>query len=90
MTWRTIPADLKRAGKPQTLRELGVSKDDANTAERLGLVIRTEGRPMRLVLTEIGADYCAGRVAVRHLWPCKYVVAATWLRALPQGLRLSA
>jgi len=79
------------------MRTAELMNDDGpgiQAAQQMGLVTRTNGYgrgvPAIWQLTPLGIDWCEGRVTVEYQFRAGYRWAATWLRALPKGLRLAA
>lgn len=90
--WKLIARELHAAGRPMRWEEMGgFSRQDMQRARLMG-VVQCVGYPghYRWALTQVGRDWCEGRAVQQYSRPGGYQWVATWLRALPQGLRLSA
>jgi hypothetical protein len=90
--WKLIAQELHQAGRPLRWEEMaGYSRQDMQRARYMGVAecVGGTGR-YRWQLTQLGRDWCEGRAVPEYRRPGGYFWTATWLRALPQGLRLSA
>ena len=91
--WRTLVIDMAAAGDPVDARAIAGhwAVDQARAFGFVRLV-----RPGAYVITDLGREFAAGRLAAverrghgqRGRKGLRLV--ATWLRSLPQGLRIEA
>ena len=92
--WKLAARELYAASRP--LRSGEMMTTDAiglRDARRMGLAERQEHNSAGEAvwqLTQRGRDWCEGRTQLNYKRPGGYCWAATWLRALPVGLRLAA
>ena len=79
----------------RTAEFMTATKAGIHDAQRLGVIVRDEhhaahgGAAAVWTLTELGRDWCTGRAARTRVGSGAYYWAATWLRALPVGLRVA-
>lgn len=97
--WKLIAKELYAAGHPLASTEfMHGSRRDAFEAAKRGIVQRANGTRAERggnaqtlwELTPLGREWCEGRAMPEYRRPGGYCWIATWLRALPQGLRISA
>lgn len=80
--WRVLITDIYRNGPSRIHLGDAVALREAR---RLNLLEFTERQQWRL--TPLGLDVCEGRVITTRVRPGGMRFVATWLRALPRGLR---
>jgi len=94
--WRLAARDLYENGGSGTWSDVPDYKA-LRALVRLGLATNTgtnrsgKGSPDVWTLTQLGRDYCEGRIAVETARGFKrHKVQATWLASLPKGIRLES
>lgn len=95
--WRLIARELYQTGRQMASTEFmdGTRRDVFEAAKR-GIVQRANGTRAERggnvqtlwELTPLGRDWCEGRAVPEYRRPGGYQWVATWLRALPVGLRI--
>lgn len=95
--WKLVARELYEAGRPMASTEfLHVDRDALWRASRAGVVQQVSGsrkehgssEPATFVLTPRGREWCEGRATPTKKDEHGFVWVATWLKALPQGLRV--
>jgi len=94
-TWRNVIKALATGPRKfeHLAAEWGRTSHDAydgiTKAKRLGLIEQCEGRGQGWWrLTPLGMEYAEGRVVLERRRSGCAVFAATWLRSLPQDIRI--
>ena len=90
--WKLIARELYEAGRPLSFEELrSYTRHDMQNARAYGIVECVGGvGHYRWRLTQRGRDWREGRQTFDRRMPGGFVWRATWLKALPQGLRVAA
>ncbi len=82
--WRALVDEIHRHGPIHGTR---IIRAEVFAARRLGLI--GYDAEQRWTLTELGLDFCEGRVVQLEERPGGRRFVATWLRALPRNLSLA-
>lgn len=94
--WRLVVHDIAAADDGvANPAALGHDYTSIHRAETLGLIgrvtnhVRTHGQPTLYALTAFGIEFLEGRVVQAETRPGGRRWVATWLRSLPQGVRVA-
>jgi hypothetical protein len=93
--WRLIVREVASSDKPVSLTRFhpgSVARAEEHFAliKRISNHARNHGAEVLYVLTDLGREWIEGRIEERERRPGGRYMAATWLRALPQGMRIGA
>jgi hypothetical protein len=86
--WRLVVRELNERGPLHWAQIMSGPQHGLNAAAELGFVQRPGCATGVWSITELGRQWCEGRVQVVTTWPGrpgrKHMLAATWLHALPK------